>query len=176
VVGGKIDIGDLKFLKTSTKTADSIRLAVGDLLFVRTNGRREYTGRCAVFKGELREALFASYLIRARLKPDILLPDFAQLYTEIDEGRGQLSGRASGAADGKFNINTQTIRAVLAPCPSLDEQREIIHILQTVDAKITAAERKRVGLEELFQAMLGELMTGRVRVKGLAEGLTGMST
>jgi type I restriction enzyme S subunit len=167
VVEGKIDIGDLKFLKTSGKTVDNLRLAIGDLLFVRTNGRREYTGRCAVFKGELQEALFASYLIRARLNPETILPDFLQLYTETEEGRGQLSGRASGAADGKFNINTQIIRAVVIPRTTLDEQREIIHILQTVDAKITAAERKRAGLDELFRAMLKELMTGRVRVKGI---------
>jgi len=33
----------------------------------------------------------------------------------------------------------------------------------------TAAERKRAGLEELFRAMLRELMTGRVRVNGLIE-------
>jgi len=38
-----------------------------------------------------------------------------------------------------------------------------------VDTKIAAAERKLAGLEELFRAMLGELMTGKVRVKGLIE-------
>jgi len=55
--------------------------------------------------------------------------------------------------------------------PPLDEQREIAYILQTVDAKIATAERKRAGLEELFRAMLGELMTGRVRATLLIDAL-----
>ncbi len=87
VVVGKVDIGDLKFIELPDRNADRLRLKIGDLLFVRTNGRREYTGRCAVFKGELPEALFASYLIRARLKPDTVLPDFAQLYTMTPHGK-----------------------------------------------------------------------------------------
>jgi len=41
--------------------------------------------------------------------------------------------------------------------------------LQTVDAKITSAERKRARLEELFQAILGQLMTGRVRTTPLID-------
>jgi type I restriction enzyme S subunit len=67
VIGGKVNTGDLKFVKLSSNEAESLMLKLGDLLFVRTNGRREYTGRCAVFSGEPQEALFASYLIRARL-------------------------------------------------------------------------------------------------------------
>lgn len=167
VIGDKIDLADLKFLKTSKGTADKLRLNIGELLFVRTNGRREYVGRCAVFNGKPKETLFASYLIRIRLKPDTVLPEFVRLYTTTNKGREFLSGKASNAADGKFNINTQILRAVLLPKPSLDEQREIAHILQTVDAKIEAAECKRARLDELFRAMLGQLMTGRVRVKGL---------
>lgn len=166
VIDGKIDISDLKYLKSPKKTSLKLKLEVGDVIFVRTNGRREYVGRCAVFNNELEEALFASYLIRARLKPDSLWPEFFQMYSMTEKGREFLSGKASNAADGKFNINTQTLKAVLLPLPPLDEQRDVARVLRTVDAKIAAAERKRAGLEELFRAMLGELMTGRVRVKG----------
>jgi len=69
------------------------------------------------------------------------------------------------------NINQGNLGTVPIPMPPLNEQQEIAHILQTVDAKIAAAERKRAGLEELFRAMLGELMTGRVRVTSLLEEL-----
>lgn len=167
VVGGQIDLADLKYLKASAKTVDSLKLEPGDLIFVRTNGQRAYVGRCAVYKGKPQDALFASYLIRARLKAETLLPDFVQLYTETEAGRGHLSGKASGAADGKFNINTQIIRAVPMPQPSLDEQREIIRVMQAVDAKVAAAERKRERLEELFRAMLEQLMTGKIRAQGV---------
>jgi hypothetical protein len=38
-------------------------------------------------------------------------------------------------------------------------------------APCAAAERKQAGLEELFRAMLGELMTGRVRFTRLIDAL-----
>ncbi len=57
------------------------------------------------------------------------------------------------------------LKGFVIPLPAIDEQREIARILQTVDAKIAAAERKRAALEELFRAMLGQLMRGKIRVK-----------
>lgn len=167
VIGGQIDVSDLKFINFSSKEAENLKLKVGDLLFVRTNGRREYTGRCAVFTGELKEALFASYLIRVRLKPNTLLPEFVQLYTMTPQGKGYLSGRASNAADGKFNINTQTIKSVLVPVPSSNEQHQIVTVLQACNTKIQALEKEISTLDELFRAMLSELMTGRLSTQPL---------
>jgi type I restriction enzyme S subunit len=169
VIGGKIDTGDLKFVKLSSNEAESLMLKLGDLLFVRTNGRREYTGRCAVFSGEPQEALFASYLIRARLDTENLLPEFAQFYSMTYQGKKYLSERASSASDGKFNINTQTIKSVLIPKPDIDEQREIINAFQASNRKITALEQETTFLDELFRAMLEELMTGRLSALPLLE-------
>ena len=161
VVGGKVDIADLKFMEPSEREFQSLLLEIGDLLFVRTNGRKEYTGRCAVFQGEFQESLFASYLIRVRLKSNTALPEFVQLYTMTPRGRSYLSGRASNAADGKFNINTQTIKSVLLPLPSSLEQREIVETCRAFDRKIIALEQETERLDELFHAMLEELMTGK---------------
>ena len=161
IVSGKVNIADLKFIEPSEKEFQSLLLEIGDLLFVRTNGRKEYTGRCAVFQGEFQESLFASYLIRVRLKPDMVLPEFVQLYTMTPKGRSYLSGRASNAADGKFNINTQTIKSVLLPVPVSSEQCEIVETCRAFDIKIAALEQEAERLDELFHAMLDELMTGK---------------
>ena len=161
IVGGKVDIADLKFIEPSEKEFQSLLLEIGDLLFVRTNGRKEYTGHCAVFQGEFQESLFASYLIRVRLKPDTVLPEFVQLYTMTPKGRSYLSGRASNAADGKFNINTQTIKSVLLPVPVSFEQRKIVETCRAFDIRIATLEQEAEHLDELFHAMLDELMTGQ---------------
>jgi type I restriction enzyme S subunit len=50
------------------------------------------------------------------------------------------------------------------PLPPLDEQREIARMLQAVDAKIAAEERRRAALEDLFKTLLHALMSGRMRV------------
>jgi len=161
IVGGKVDISDLKFAEFNQREFQSLSLKVGDLLFVRTNGRKEYAGRCAVYQKEIRESLFASYLIRVRVKSDTVLPEFIQLYTNTSKGRSYLSGRASIAADGKFNINTQTIKSVWLPLPVPSEQRAIINIFRAIDDKIAALEREVELIDELFHTMLEELMTGQ---------------
>jgi type I restriction enzyme, S subunit len=169
VIDGRVDVRDLKYIRLPEPVADSLRLGVGDLLFVRTNGRREYIGRCAVFHDDPAGALFASYLIRARLKPGSAHPDFAQIYLTTSEGRAFLSERASNAADGKFNINTQTIKGVLLPLPHVGEQEALIETLQACDAHIAGLEREAATLDELFRALLEELMTGRLSALSLVE-------
>ena len=161
IVGGKVDMSDLKFINPSEKEFQTFSLEIGDLLFVRTNGRKEYTGRCAVFQREVARSLFASYLIRVRLKPDTALPEFVQLYTATAKGRSYLSGMASNAADGKFNINTQTIKTMFLPLPDRTEQRCIVETCRAFDNKIDVLRQEIARLDELFHAMLEELMTGQ---------------
>jgi len=56
------------------------------------------------------------------------------------------------------------------PLPPLAKQREIARMLQAVDAKIAAEERRRAALEELFKTLLHALMSGRMRVPHIVGG------
>jgi type I restriction enzyme S subunit len=79
-----------------------------------------------------------------------------------------VAGSSTPAADGKYNLNTGAIDALMLPVPEdLDEQREIVAILDAIDAKIDRHKRKRAVLEELFKALLHKLMTGEIRVDDL---------
>ncbi len=164
VISDVIDTSDLKYLECEEKEAKKLLLQKGDLLFVRTNGRREYVGRCAVYDDKPERSLFASYLIRVRPRHEVVLPHFVQMYSTTASGQNQLPGRASGAADGKFNINTQTLRSVMLPVPPLHEQQEIMHIVQSVQHTQDAAGRRHTALTTLFNTLLHDLMTGKVRV------------
>jgi len=167
VMDGKIRADDLKWCELSEREIESLALEPGDVIFIRTNGVRDRVGTCAVYTGQPEHALFASYLIRARLKADKLDPDFLQYFTATAGGLAQLGGQASPAADGKFNVNTKTIDSVLVPLPKPDEQKEIAAILQTIDRKISVHERKRAALSDLFQTMLHQLMSAQIRVDKL---------
>jgi type I restriction enzyme, S subunit len=167
VVDGRISTTDLKWCELADREVASLQLQVGDLLFIRTNGVRERVGRCAVYRGDPARSLFASYLIRARCKGDVLNPDFLQYFSSTNAGAAQLAGRSSSAADGKFNVNMQTIDSVLVPVPKPQEQQEIARILLQIDQKIAVHERKRDVLRDLFKTLLCQLMTGQVRVHDL---------
>jgi len=122
VVGGNIDVGNLKFIDASDSDRTRYALARGDILFVRTNGNPDYVGRCAVFEPPTDQRwLYASYLIRGRPVPDAIDPQFLQVQLSSVEGRRRLRERARTAA-GQYNINVEGLRSVPILLPPIDLQ------------------------------------------------------
>lgn len=171
VVGGYIDISDLKYGHPKKNEINHLRLAKGDLLFVRTNGVQENAGRCSMFNDQGIDFYFASYLIRVRLDTSQLIPEFLNEYVRTEVGKSLVSGRAVRTADGKFNINSGTIRRLLVPVPKKDEQEEIARQLDLLDQKTNLHIQKQCILQELFRTLLHQLMTGQIR---LPRGLPGL--
>ena len=68
------------------------------------------------------------------------------------------------------HVNKELFRNLPIPLPPLAEQRKIARMLQAVDAKITAEERRRAALEEVFKTLLHALMSGRMRVPHIVGG------
>ncbi|MGE0210520.1 MAG: restriction endonuclease subunit S [Parvibaculaceae bacterium] len=66
------------------------------------------------------------------------------------------------------NFGKGDISGVLVPVPATqDEQHEIVAILDAVDRKIDLHKRKRAVLDELFESLLHQLMTGDIAVSDL---------
>ena len=161
----RITADDLKYCTLTDNDAAKYQLEDGDLVFIRTNGVLDRLGSCAVYNGYPAKALFASYLIRARVKPDYVVPHFAASFFGSVMGTSIVAGRAISASDGKFNLNTAAIDSLLIPLPpTLSEQREIVAVLDVIARKIDLHQRKRAVLEDLFKALLHKLITGEIRV------------
>ena len=58
-------------------------------------------------------------------------------------------------------LTQSIIHELKIPLPSLSDQQEIAEILQACDDKIVALEQETARLDELFHAMLEDLMTGQ---------------
>jgi type I restriction enzyme S subunit len=86
VIRDNIDSNDLKYIQLSDKEKETLILKKNDILFVRTNGNPDYVGRCAVFNLD-GEYSFASYLIRARIKLDVLNPFYLAYFLRTKEGK-----------------------------------------------------------------------------------------
>jgi type I restriction enzyme S subunit len=165
---GRVNASDLKFAKLPDEEARRYKLEDGDLIFIRTNGVLERLGSCAVYAGEPTNSLFASYLIRAQLNREKVDPYFAAFFFGSEIGTGIVAGRATPAADGKYNLNTGTIDSLPLPLPpTLGEQSDIVAILEAIDRKIDLHKRKWAVLDELFKSLLHKLMTGEIRVADL---------
>ena len=173
VVGGAVDTSDLKYGKPKPNEIGKLKLQTGDLLFVRTNGVKENAGRCSLFEGEIEDCYYASYLIRVRLDSRTLNSSFLNEYSRTEIGTSFLSGKAIRTADGKFNINSGTLKTMLVPVPSIDEQEEIATAFSSIDTKLSSARAKQLALQELFRTLLHELMTAKTHVHDLVLPGTG---
>ena len=60
-----------------------------------------------------------------------------------------------------YNRHYRYLREFSIPCPPLPEQRAIASVFQAIDEKTTTLEKEVEHLDELFHAMLDELMTGQ---------------
>jgi len=65
------------------------------------------------------------------------------------------------------NLNTRILKGLRVPVPPLETQDRIVEALTAIDQKIAAEEAHRDALATLFDSLLHDLMTARLRVKEL---------
>ena len=104
---------------------------------------------------------FSIFVQVALIKPksDIIDSGFLLYALQSEKGQAEIN-RKSAQSTMRF-IGVQKISTVCILLPSLPEQAEIAKILQACDTKIAALEQEAARLDELFHAMLDELMTGK---------------
>lgn len=164
--GGKIDWSDLVFTNDQ-KEADKYLLRVGDVLFNRTN-TIDLVGKTSIYLGE-QPAIFAGYLIRINVNPDLLDQRFLNyaLNTELAKKYGL---KVLSVAVGQANINGQKLKTYPIPLPpTIAEQSAIANALSDVDelmaAQVALVAKKRA----IKQGAMQELLTGKRRLPGFVK-------
>ncbi|MEE9391944.1 MAG: restriction endonuclease subunit S [Planctomycetota bacterium] len=152
IKNGGINWVDLKYTTLEQAEANRVLLQQDDLLFVRTNGNPDHIGRCAVFDDK-REALFASYLIRARLTPGSpTSSQFIQSVVSFPTFRSRLIREAKTTA-GNYNINTRGLGGleIITPPKPLQEDFLALHDNARSAKRNFELHRKRAA--ELFDSL-----------------------
>jgi type I restriction enzyme S subunit len=131
-------------------------LPIGSVL-VALNGQGKTRGLSAILEIEAtcNQSLAGVILKQDALDSIFLLYQMLYRYTEL---RG-LSGT------GRNGLNLEHIRNFTIRFPPLQEQQKIAHILSTVDNKLGLLRNKKEFLEKLKRGLMGDLLTGKVRVK-----------
>jgi type I restriction enzyme, S subunit len=119
---GRLDFTDLKY-HALDREIERLLLRDGDLLFNRTNSP-ELVGKSAVYHGD-QPISFASYLIRARLYPDVCDPDFANYWINSAWGRAWAHlAKTDGVS--QSNINGTKLAAMPIPLPPIEGRRSSV--------------------------------------------------
>jgi type I restriction enzyme S subunit len=103
--------------------------------------------------------------MKAILPGDRLDGEF--LLAALTRHKGELLHEIGSAAHGTKRIGTSAIEHFAVPLPPLAEQHRIAEAILQTDVKIEKEANRRQALEALFQTLLHDLMTGKVRVADL---------
>jgi type I restriction enzyme S subunit len=170
LLDGHVDTLDLQYVDLDEKEFYKFKLNKGDVLFNRTNSF-ELVGKTALFDLE-GDFVFASYLVRIIPETSKMVPDYLNYHFNWSITQSRLKMLASRGVS-QSNINATKLRSFQVPIPPLFEQQQIAHILSSVDCKIEAQENKKAALDSLFQTLLQNLMTAKIRVNHMGEETCG---
>ncbi len=162
---GDIDATDLKFAEFTKDELETYSLKSGDLLIIRSNGSIDLVGKCALIKEKDSKFLFAGYLIRLRPLQEKVNPKFLQYVLSSHNLRIQIESKAKSTS-GVNNINTEEIKSLEIPLPSLKEQQLIVSELES---KLTVCDKIEETIsqslqqaETLRQSILKKAFEGRL--------------
>jgi type I restriction enzyme S subunit len=157
IKGGKLDLTDLKCIDLPHNTVDNLTLKDGDILIIRTSGSRDLVGTCAVFHESI-TCVFASYLIRLCLNPVKANPDFVGWFLNSSLGRQQINALSRKIMQN--NINSEEIKSLKIPLPTLKIQYEIMCSVKEESEKIESARKKAENRAREIETEVEELILG----------------
>ncbi|MBQ1099931.1 restriction endonuclease subunit S [Streptomyces sp. b94] len=166
IQSGRIDVEELRFCSTAS-ISGKLLLRRGDVLFNRTNSM-EHVGKAAVWRNELPNASFASYLVR--LIPDLrrVTPEFLVEWLMHPLVRKRVRSISTVAVQ-QVNVNPSRLRELEIDIPvDLAEQRSIVATLEASDEQISREIGELKKIRDLKQGLGGDLLTGRVAVSTMA--------
>ncbi|ENP8365318.1 restriction endonuclease subunit S [Vibrio vulnificus] len=161
IQNNRFNVEDLKF--TKDPEAYRLKLSAGDVLYNRTNSM-EHVGKTAIWRGELSECSFASYLVRINVDERELLPEYFSFWMSQESSQNALRAFATPAVQ-QVNINPTNLQRVLMSCPvSLLEQQEIVDRIDAVDAVLLREREALLKLNAQKSGLMQDLLTGKVPV------------
>jgi type I restriction enzyme S subunit len=134
-----------------------------DILVNRVNSL-PFLGKSAIVPQLEEPTVFESNVMRLMVRPEVLLPEYAIKWLCAENARAHFRRRAKRAI-AQASINQGDVCSLLIPRPSIDEQREIVNVLSSVDEKSVKETLRKQQFERLKTGLMQALLSGKVRVK-----------
>lgn len=157
---GRVLLSDLKFGSLNSDEVERLRLEVGDILIIRSNGSASLVGSAALVGEESRGFAFAGYLMRLRVHTEVALPSYVLLALETTDVRLQIEGPLR-TTSGVKNINSTEISRIGLPLPPLAEQHRIVTRVEEL-RRLCAALRQRLTEARETQGRLADALVAEV--------------
>ena len=126
---GSLDYKNLK--SVDDKNAEKYLLKKGDIVFARTGNS---TGKAYYYDGEIKNLVYAGFLIKFSLDENKVNPKFMKYYTMTKEYKNWVKEIQTGSTRG--NINEKMYGNMKVGLPSRIYQDKMVALLECIDRKV----------------------------------------
>ncbi len=165
ISAGMIDDNDLKFANFEKGEIDHLRLMIGDILTIRSNGSISLVGSCGLVKEKDTKHIFAGYLIRLRPNKKMIKSEYLLAVMNSHLIRQQIESAAKSTS-GVNNINSSELQNLIIPLTSIQEQEVLISSLDSILPMIKSTEieidKQLAKAETLRQSILKKAFSGQL--------------
>ena len=147
-------------LKTNDELKSGTYFEPGDILLPKITPSFENGKQCIIKALPTPFGIATTEVIPIREMEGVSDISYLFYYLLLPNVRISLAGKMQGTT-GRQRLSKDALVNLQIPLPPLPEQRAIANVFQAIDEKTAALEKEVEHLDELFHAMLDELMTGQ---------------
>ena len=130
-------------MSVDDKNADNYILKKNDIVFARTGNS---TGRTYFYDGSDGKLVYAGFLIKFSINPDLVNPKYIKYYCQSSIYKNWIHSFNTGSTRG--NINAQTYGNMKIIVPPRKQQDLLVKVLSAIDDKIELNNKINANLEE----------------------------
>ena len=168
VQDGYLDLEEIQTIEIRESELERFLLQPGDILLTE-GGDFDKLGRGFIWQGQIPQCVHQNHIFAVRVDKDRLIPEYLAYLIQSEYGKAYFLSVAHRTTH-LACINSTKLKAFPTLIPDLAEQKRIVDVLAACDSKIAALDHEARLHDELFQAMLEELMSGRLPVGGAGGG------
>ncbi len=155
-------------LKTNEQLKSGTYFETGDILLPKITPSFENGKQCIITEMPTQFGIATTEVIPIREMEGVTDISYLFYYLLLSNVRTSLAGKMDGST-GRQRLKKEALVNLEIPLPSLPEQRAIANVFQAIDEKTAALKKEAEHIDELFHALLEELMTGQRSAVALME-------
>lgn len=139
--------------------SQSLPIEKGDLLFAGSGESAEEIGKCAAYLGECPAYAGGDIIVYTPVGQNSMYLSHLMNHSTVAKQKSRM-----GQGDAVVHISARNLAQLRVELPHLPEQTAIATVLSDMDSEVTTLEQRRDKTHAIKQAMLQQLLTGRIRL------------
>lgn len=165
VQDGYLDLSEMKTITIRKNEQQRFALQDGDVVLTE-GGDFDKLGRGFIWHGQIENCVHQNHVFAVRPDKVQISSEFFAYLSQSPYGKRYFLSVAHKTTN-LACINTTKLKAFPVLLPPQDQQTDIVVACSSIDGKIRNATNKKNQLQDLFHALLHELMTAKIRVNSL---------